>query len=306
MQLSVSREDFVRVYEAGRPQIVTTRLVADLETPVSAALKLADGQPDSFLLESVEGGAFRGRYSAIGFKPDLIWRCRDGRAEINRQAKIDRDRFEAEELGPMESLRRLVAACRIDDYPAGVPSIAAGLFGYLGYDMVHYMERLPDANPDTLGIPEAVLIRPTVVAVFDNIEDLVTLCTPAWPDSGLSAEAAYDRAAERLRDAVDSFGRSLPHRRERSEDAGHLPEPVSNTPKEVYLAAVEKAKAYIRAGDIFQVVPSQRFRVPFSLPSISFYRALRRLNPSPFLFHLDLGDFSVVGSSPEIMVRLRG
>ena len=184
--------------------------------------------------------------------------------------------------------------------------MAAGLFGYLGYDMVRHMERIPDSNPDTLGLPDSVLVRPTVVAIFDNIEDLVTIVAPVRLRDGVGAEAAYDQARERLADVVADFERSLPYRREPPDMPVELPDPVSNTTREQYYEMVERARQYILAGDIFQVVPSQRFSVPFRLPPFSLYRALRRLNPSPFLFFLDLDGFSIVGSSPEIMVRLRG
>jgi len=304
MQTEPSLDSFSAGYDAGRAQVVWTTLVADLETPVSAMLKLADGRPNSFLFESVEGGAVRGRYSFIGLKPDLIWRCRRGKAEINRRARYDAGAFAPDGDDALAALRRLVAECRIDS-SSSLPPMAAGLFGYLGYDMVRLMERLPDKNPDVLGVPEAILLRPTVVAIFDNVDDLVTVVTPVWPARGIDARAAYSQACERLSDVVADFDRSLPHRRDGLTDLTDLPEPTSNMTRERYHEIVRKAKEYIFAGDIFQVVPSQRFRVPFQLPPFALYRALRRLNPSPFLFHLDFGDFAVVGSSPEILVRLR-
>jgi anthranilate synthase component 1 len=304
MQIQPSPEAFSVAYAAGRPQVVWTTLVADLETPVSAMLKLVDGRPNSFLLESVEGGAVRGRYSFIGLKPDLIWRCRKGKAEVNRRARFDVSAFEPAAEDALASLRKLVAECHID-VPSSLPPMAAGLYGYLSYDMVRLMERLPDKNPDPLGVPEAILLRPTVIAIFDNVEDLVTVVTPAWPTSGLDARAAYSQACERLADVVADFDRSLPHRRDDGVDLAELPEPTSNMTREQYHAIVKRAKEYIYAGDIFQVVPSQRFQVPFQLPPFALYRALRRLNPSPFLFFLDFGGFAVVGSSPEILVRLR-
>ena len=304
MQIHPSQEQFSTAYAAGRPQVVWTTLVADLETPVSAMLKLADGRPNSFLLESVEGGAVRGRYSCIGLKPDLIWRCRRGKAEINRKARFDLDTFEPVADDALTSLRKLVAECRID-VPSSLPPMAAGLFGYLGYDMVRLMERIPDKNPDVLGVPEAILLRPTVIAIFDTVEDLVTVVTPVWSAPGVDARGAYNQACERLADVVADFDRSLPHRREDGLDLADLPEPTSNMTQAQYHAIVAKAKEYVYAGDIFQVVPSQRFQVPFKLPPFALYRALRRLNPSPFLFHLDFGGFAVVGSSPEILVRLR-
>src|SRR5215468_3426654 len=304
MQIQPSPESFSAAYATGRPQVVWTTLVADLETPVSAMLKLADGRPNSFLLESVEGGAVRGRYSFIGLKPDLIWRCRKGKAEVNRRARFDANAFESAGKDTLASLRALVAECRID-VPPSLPPMAAGLYGYLGYDMVRLMERLPDENPDVLGVPDAILLRPTAVAIFDNVDDIVTVVTPAWPTPGIDARAAYAQACERLADVVADFDRSLPHRRDDGADLADLPEPTSNMTPAQYHAIVEKAKEYIFAGDIFQVVLSQRFAVPFPLPPFALYRALRRLNPSPFLFFLDFGDFAAVGSSPEILVRLR-
>ena len=295
--------EFTTAYEANRPQVVWTSLVADLETPVSAMLKLAEGRPYSFLLELVEGGAVRGRYSAIGLKPDLIWRCFGTRAEVNRHARQDLATFEPCPGHALDELRHLIAEARIS-LPEGLPPMAAGLFGFMGYDMVRLMERLPDANPDPLGLPDAVFIRPTVMAIFDNIEDRVDIATPVWPVPDLGARAAYDLARERLADVVADFDRGLPHRSDR-HGVRSLPEPISNVTRARYHEMVETAKAYIRAGDIFQVVPSQRFSVPFHLPPFALYRALRRLNPSPFLFYLDFDGFALVGSSPEILVRLR-
>ena len=293
---------FRAAYEAGRPQVVAARIVADLETPVSAMLKLAEGRPYSFLLESVEGGAARGRYSMIGMKPDVVWRSRAGHVDVNRRARTDPNAFEPDPTPPLESLRALLAESRIE-LADDLPPMAAGLFGYLGYDMVRHVERLPDANPDPVGVPDAVLVRPTVVAVFDNVEDLVTIVTPVRPDPALSARAAFDLACERLADVVTDFGRSIP--RGVAPPTPVRPEPEANMSRAAFEAMVERAKQYIDAGDIFQVVLSQRFTLPFKLPPFSLYRSLRRLNPSPFLFFLDLDGYTLVGSSPEILVRLR-
>jgi len=304
MQLSPGFAEFAAAYGAGKPVLVWTSLVSDLETPVSAMLKLADGRPMSFLFESVEGGATRGRYSFIGLKPDLIWRCFGDRAEINRQARFEDDAFVREPRGAMASLRALIGECRVAT-PEPLPPMASGLFGYIGYNMVSLMERLPDTKPDRLGIPDGLLLRPTVVCIFDNIADRVTVVTPAWPEPGFAPGAAYDRARERLADVLTDFERSLPHRREAAEVVQELPPPEANMSRVQCMDMVEQAKEYIRAGEIFQVVPSLRLRVPFRLPPFALYRALRRLNPSPFLFFLDFGGFSVVGSSPEVLVRLR-
>jgi len=297
---------FARAYDAGQGQAVHTRLVADLETPVSAFLKLGAGRDNAFLFESVQGGESRGRYSIIGLKPDLIWRSRDGKAEINRQARGAPDAFvpDTRACDPLASLRALLAETHMS-LPAGLPPMAVGVFGYLGYDMVRLIERLGVAPPDPLNLPDAVLLRPTIVAIFDNVRDEVIVVTPVWPERGLDARAAYARACERVMDTVSDLERpapAMPLAVEGSEGGGSV---SSNTTHDEYLAIVERAKEYIRAGDVFQVVPSQRFRRPFALPPFSLYRALRRLNPSPFLYHLAFPDFAIVGSSPEILVRLR-
>lgn len=297
-------DPFTKTYDEGRPQVVWTTLVADLETPVSAFLKLAEGRPDSFLLESVEGGAIRGRYSFIGLKPDLIWRCFGDRAEINCRARFDANAFTPCTAGTIASLRAIVEESRID-LPPGLPPMAAGLVGYMSYDMVRLVERLPNVNPDVLKVPDGIFVRPTVIAIFDSIEDVVTVVTPVRPSPGVSAQTAYNQARERLGDVVADFGRNLPYRREAGNDAADLPATRSNMTREQFYAMVRKGKEYILAGDIFQVVLSQRFELPFTLPPFALYRALRRLNPSPFLYFLDFGGFSVVGSSPEILVRVR-
>jgi anthranilate synthase component 1 len=294
---------FREALAAGQGQVLFRERVADLDTPVGAYLRLVQGRPNAFLLESVEGGAARGRFSALGMEPDLVWRCRAGQAEVNRHALSAPHAFEPDARPPLESLRRLVQATRMP-MPAGLPSIAAGLFGYLGYDMVRQMERLPNKNADLLGIPEAVMIRPTMVAVFDHVRDTLMLVTPVWPEPGLDPQAAWDLAQSRLDEAEAALDRPLP----RPAPAAALPPPPapsSNFTKEAFKAAVLRAKDYIAAGDAFQVVPSQRFSAPFGLPPFALYRALRRLNPAPYLFYCDFSGFSLVGASPEILVSVK-
>ena len=304
MEVSPDFAEFQRKYDIGEPQVVTTSLIADLETPVSAMLKLADGRPNSFLLESVEGGSIRGRYSFIGLKPDLIWRCHGDKAEVNRNARFDPEAFEPCDGGALDSLRSLLDESAID-LPEGMPPMAAGLVGYMSYDMVRLMEELPDANPVVIDVPDGLFIRPTVIAVFDTIEDLVTVITPVRREAGVDSGAAWGAAQSRLADIVGDFEKSLPYRREAAAISADLPEPESNMTREEFKSMIGAAKEYILAGDIFQAVLSQRFEVPFTLPPFALYRSLRRLNPSPFLFYLDFGEFSIVGSSPEILVRLR-
>jgi anthranilate synthase component I len=294
---------FTAAYASGRGTLVWRRGVADLETPVAAFLKLAHGKPNSFLLESVEGGAARGRYSIIGMEPDLVWRCRDGRAEVNRHARSAPHAFIVDERPALESLRALINETRME-VPANLPPMAGGLVGYLGYDMVRLMEVLPTKNVDVLGVPEGVLIRPTLFVIFDNVNDELTLAAPVYPREEISAEAAWQTAQARLDEADAALDRPLPHPAP-PVALPELPAPASNFTQEGFQAAVLKAKEYIAAGDAFQIVPSQRFSVPFALPPFALYRALRRINPAPFLFFLDFGGFAVVGSSPEILVRLR-
>ncbi len=294
--------EFFESYNDEKAQVVWTILLSDLETPVSAFLKLAGDQPNSFLLESVEGGAIRGRYSFIGLKPDIIWRSFGNKAQINKSALSDPDTFEDCSDDTIRSLKNLVDDSCID-LPINLPPMAAGLVGYLAYDTVRLVERLPDTNPDTLNVPDGIFIRPTIMAVFDTIEDTITLITPTRPNNGSSAKDEYGFAIERLKKAVDLLEKSLPQQIGSVEH--ETPDPVSNIEHNYFLNMVERAKNYIRAGDIFQVVLSQRFSIPFKLPPFSLYRALRRLNPSPFMFNLNFGSFSVVGSSPEILVRVR-
>ena len=300
--LSPSFEDFEAAWSQGRNQLVYARLAADLDTPVSLMLKLADAAPNSFMLESVTGGEVRGRYSIVGMKPDVIWQCHGTQARINRQARFE-DRFDDLPGHPFDSLRALIAESRID-MPDGLPAAAAGLFGYLGYDMIRLVEHLPDVNPDPIGVPDAMLIRPSVVAVLDGVKGDVTLCAPAWQAAGQSARAAYAQAAERVMDALRDLDRQPSMARDLG-DVAQVGPLVSNFSPEGYKAAVETAKDYIRAGDIFQVVPAQRWTADFPLPPFALYRSLRRTNPSPFMFFLNFGGFQIVGASPEILVRLR-
>ena len=288
---------------AGQGQVLWRERVADLDTPVGAFLKLAQGKPNAFLLESIEGGAARGRYSAIGLEPDLIWRCRDGQAELNRHALAAPHAFAPDAAPPLDALRALIAECQLP-MPAGLPPLAAGLFGYLGYDMVRLIERLPAKNADVIGLPEAILMRPTLIAVFDHVRDALSLFTPVWAAPGLDPQAAWDAAQARLDEAEAALERPLP----RPAAPVALPnpgEPSSNFTRESFIAAVERAKDYVRAGDCFQVVPSQRFSAPFALPPFALYRALRRINPAPFLIYFEFAGFAAVGASPEILVRLR-
>ena len=264
-----SFESFAAAWEAGENLVVYTRLAADLDTPVSLMLKLAGAREDSFMLESVTGGEVRGRYSIIGLKPDLIWQCHGTSSRLNRQARFDPDAFQDQSDDPLTALRALIAESQID-LPDDLPQAAAGLFGYLGYDMIRLVEHLPDVNPDPLGLPDAVMLRPSVVAVLDGVKGEVILVAPAYTAGGLTAKAAYAQAAERVMDAKRALELPVPMAERTLGAPDEAPEPTSNFTKAGYMAAVEKAKDYIRAGDIFNACPASAGRRPFpSRPSRS-------------------------------------
>ena len=296
-------ERFRTLYESGRPQVVWTRIIADLETPVSAMLKLADGKPNAFLLESVEGGASRGRYSIIGFDPDLIWWAQGARSWVNEEPG-NPDATEACDGDALTALRRVLETSRIN-LPEELPPMAAGIFGYMGYDTVRLIEHLPADKPDPLQVPDSIMIRPTIMVIFDTLRDEITLVTPVRPTADMSLDQAYAMAGKRLLAVIHALDQPLQHGFDDGTEGVTLPQQTSNTTPEDYMAMVRRAKDYIAAGDIFQVVLSQRFSAPFTLPPLALYRALRRVNPSPFLYYLNFEGFAIVGSSPEILVRVR-
>jgi anthranilate synthase component 1 len=305
MAITPDYDAFAKAYDAGEAGVLRTSLVGDLLTPVAAFLKLRHCRKGSaFLLESVEGGAVRGRFSMIGLNPDLVWRCQDGVASVDRRALDHAARFEIDDRKPLDSLRALIAESALplaDDFPP----MAAGLFGYLGYDMVRQMERLPKPNRDVLAVPDAILIRPTVMVVFDAVKDEISLITPVRPRADVTAKTAYEAAIARLEEVTFALERPLPFEHRTDPRGIDFEPPVSNTSPEEFEGMVAKAKDYIRAGDIFQVVLSQRFESAFPLPAFALYRSLRRINPAPFLCYLDFEDFQIVCSSPEILVRVR-
>ncbi len=286
----------------GRPSLVWRRRIADTETPVAAALKLIEPGRGDFLLESVEGGSVRGRHSLIGLAPDLVFRADGAAAAINRRWLSDRDAFEPCEDPSLAALRKLVASCRME-VPAELPRALACLVGYFGYETVGLVEHLPLLGVDPLALPDMMFVRPTVILVFDRLADTLFLVAPVWPDPARTPAEIVAEAEDRL-DTAEAKLRS-----------GTLPPRVRSDVHEVelqptlepgaYAAMVDAAKRSIVAGDIFQVVLAQRFTMPFALPAFELYRALRRINPSPFLYHLDLPGFALTGSSPEILVRVR-
>ena len=295
-------ETFAAGLSTGRPQVVVRRIIDDLETPVSAYLKLGRDRPYACLLESVEGGAVKGRYSILTLDPDVVWRCRGDQAELARGGDIANGRFIAEAEPTLKSLRSLIAASKFD-LPADLPPMAAGLFGVFGYDMVRLLEPLGAPNADPLDLPDAVLTRPSLVAIFDSVRHEIVLVSAAYPDAGVSAQSAFDSALSRLDAFENALREPLPVR------AAPQPAPAtafqSPVDGEGFAEMVARAKDYISAGDIFQVVLSHRFSAPWSDDPFAFYRSLRRQNPSPYLFYLNFEGFQLAGSSPEILVRLK-
>ncbi|MCC6925578.1 MAG: chorismate-binding protein [Novosphingobium sp.] len=277
------------------------RLIADCETPVGAAAKLmVEGRGD-YLLESVQGGEVRGRYSLLGLDPDLVFRAKGDRAEVNRTWRHDREAFAPLPGDSLAELRALVEQCRFEVPPALPPALAC-LVGYFGYETYGLVEKLPRPGENPLELPDMLFVRPALVLIFDRLSDELFAVAPVWPGSG-SSEATLGAAEDRIDAALRRLGEPLVQ----AQLDASLPEPALQpvmAPGQ-YGQMVLRAKDYIEAGDIFQVVLAQRFTCPFTLPPLALYRALRRVNPSPFLYFLDLPGFALTGSSPEILVRVR-
>ena len=285
----------------GRPALVWRRLIADTETPVGAAVKLIEPGRGDFLLESVEGGEVRGRYSLLGLDPDLVFRALGHGCEINRQWRADREAFAPLAGDSLDELRALVESCHID-VPAELPRALACLVGYFGYETIGLVEKLPRAPQSDLELPDMLFVRPTLILVFDRLSEALFCVAPVWP-----SDTAPEHALETAQDQIDAALRRLASAAPVAATDATLPEPVltPTMPAQDYASMVLRAKDYIEAGDIFQVVLAQRFTCPFTLPPLALYRALRRVNPSPFLYFLDLPGFALIGSSPEILVRVR-
>lgn len=299
------RAEALTALAQGRGAVVWQRLIADVETPVSAALKLIEPGRGDWVLESVESGETRGRYSLIGLDPDLMFDVTGDAARINRDWRRDRVAFKPVPAPALQALRDLVAECRFD-VPDALPKALATLVGFFAYETIGLVERIPRAPGTGLGLPDMVFVRPTTILVFDRLADELFLIAPIWPD----ADSAIDRMIDEAQDRLDTIAARLSSASAHAECAqtGALPEDIVANPAispARFGEMVTAAKEYIAAGDIFQVVLSQRFSTPFDLPPFDLYRALRRINPSPFLYFLDLPGFALIGSSPEILVRVR-
>ncbi len=293
------KQKFIKGYNNNLPQLINKNLVADVETPISSLLKISKNQKYSFLLESVEGGSKRGRYSLLGCDPDLIWSVEKGEAkikylDINYNYKFNND--------PLKSLKELVNLSKFNKTLQEVPYPT--LVGYLGYPMIQYMENIKLRNKDNIKIPDAILIRPKIVAVFDNIKDDISLMSVSYPCKKISAEKAFKDSTSLLSKTIKKLEKSILKSSINKENKSKL-KFKSNFKKEEFYKVVKKAKNYIKNGDVFQVVTSQRFETKYNLKAINLYRSLRRLNPSPYLVNLNFDKIGLVASSPELMVQLR-
>ncbi len=290
------RADVAALARQGNLIPVCREILADLETPVSAFLKVHRG-PYGFLLESVEGGEKWGRYSFLGTEPARIFRSRGRTVEIETPGTPATPQVVDD---PLDALRRLLAEYRPVAVP-GLPRFAGGAVGHIGYDMVRAFERLPARVVDDLGLPEACLLIAQSLLVFDGLAQKIKVVSHVHLRDGESPEAAYDATVARIDALVARLG-APPVEPERP--AAEPGEVRSNFTQEAYHGIVERAKEYIRAGDVIQVVPAQRFELPLAAAPFNVYRCLRTVNPSPYMFFLALGDYMLAGASPEVMARV--
>jgi len=297
----ITHEQFQELAAAGHNRIPVVReVLSDLDTPLSVYQKLADG-PYTFLFESVEGGENWGRYSIIGLPARRVFKLRANTLEIEDVGEVTESREVADPLAEIEALRQSYKVPRLP----GLPAFTGGLVGYFGFETVGYIEPRLAAwdRPDELGTPDVLLMLAEELAVFDRLKGrlyLIVHADPSQPQAWARAQRRLEELTFRLRHSGSSYPENL------------HPEPLaesdfkSSFTREEFMAMVECAKEHIRAGDIFQVVPSQRLSVPFTARPVDVYRALRALNPSPYMYFLDLGETQIVGSSPETLARLKG
>ena len=298
-------ETFIDTYQKQQPQVLWKVKVSDTENPITASLKLRTAHQPFFLLESVENGKNRGRYSIIGLYPDLIWKCDGTKAYISNNGT----EFIPDSVPVLTSFRNIYNQSKIT-LPSELPPMAAGLIGYLSYDIIRLTEpSIPDKNPDTINIPMGMFMRPTIMVIFDAIYAQFFVIASIYPTKQQDAHSAHQHATKTIDHIIHTLEtKSLPAKSPSSSFTDNPTSSIqftSNTSREEYHQMVEKAKEYIYDGDIFQVVPSQRFTADFNQSPFSFYRSLRNLNPAPFLFYLDFGTFQLTGSSPEILVQLK-
>ncbi|MFN8374552.1 MAG: anthranilate synthase component I [Anaerolineae bacterium] len=298
-ETSPSREDVYRLFGHGDLVPVYRRLLADLETPVSVFLKLSQTGNISFLLESVEGGEHVGRYSFLGVNPKGVITVRD-----NIVTRTLHGVHESRTLAPGEDPLTVIKDefARVTPVPVpGLPRFVGGAVGFISYDVVRYFERLPETATHDLDVPEAAFLLPDTLVIFDHAKHQLIVLANAHNTGNM--DAAYDDAVSRIDAIIEALKQPLPELPGTTEALGDTPR--SNVSREHFEDNVRRAKEYIAAGDAFQIVLSQRFSCQTSAHPFSIYRALRALNPSPYMFYLHFGDeFTLMGASPEMMVRL--
>lgn len=293
-------DTFTRLALQGNLVPIYREILADLDTPLSAFIKISENQPYAFLLESVQGGEKWGRYSLLGADPAALFTIHGQRALWQRPGSLPEV---LSETAPLETLRTLMHRYQPVAVP-GLPRFHGGAVGYLGYDVVRLFEQIPDTNPHDLGTPDALFMFTDTLLIFDNLLGRIKVVANASTDSGRPLEEIYQEAVARVNRLVATLRRPTPPVPMADTTSDHSEEGFrSNMTRDEFEAAVARAKEYIVAGDIMQVVLSQRLSTPFAHDPLQLYRALRGTNPSPYLFLLRLGEFSLVGSSPEILVR---
>lgn len=292
---------FCKASQSAKPYLATLKIIDDVTTPVAALLKIGPDQQNIFLLESVKGGETRGRYSVIGLQPDQSFRV------INRQPQIQLHQEPYQDICacPTTALREFVQNSQVDVSP-DLPPMLSGVFGYVGYDAVQWVHEVDINDQNGLKTPDVLLIRPTLMAVFDSVKQEIIVCRRIEPTPTANREQLWKSVISELNQLCQTILGPLPaHSINQGTGGDQKPKPISNTSVEQFHQMGQRAKKYIIAGDVFQVVLSQRFSIPFSLHPFALYRSLRHSNPSPFLYYLKLDGFSIVGSSPEILVRVR-
>ena len=288
---------FKEKYEKNISQVVSFKFSNNEKTITSSFLKTSKKNKNSFLFESLEDGDTNGRFSIIGLNPDLVFKVIDNQSIIEENGnEISREYDRVN-----ESIKKFIKDSHLE-IPENIPSVAAGVYGYIGYDFVRNIEILPNQNKDALGIPDIVLLRPSVTIVFDNISKEISIFSCSRPKENQTADENYKNIEKNIKETFISLNNESIEEKKYSKQK-NIENPKSNTSKDEYFEMVKKAREYIIAGDIFQVVPSQRFFTPFKISPFKLYESLRKINPSPYMYYLDLEDFYIVGSSPETLVK---
>lgn len=297
-----SREEMYQHFERGDLVPVYRTLLADLETPVSVYMKLAEAGKPAFLLESVEGGEQVGRYSFIGVNPKGVLSVKDNIVTLTRDGHETKFAI-PEGQDPLHVIKRQFQT--VNPVPLeGLPRLVGGAVGFMSYDIVRYFERLPNTATDDLDVPTVAFMLPDTLVIFDHAKHQLIVLANAHNTDG-NPDSAYDKAIQSIDQIVVALGQPLPQQSYMSHSNESLGDPISNVEQSVFEDSVRKAKEYIRNGDAFQIVGSQRFSRDTTATPLEIYRALRATNPSPYMFLLQFNeDLTLVGASPEMLVRL--